>query len=145
MGVVLGYQQPRYAPMALEVTPGPLRYRHVEPIHENDVEQALATRLGHVPGRILERQVRCCFVKPDIVIRWRRGFTIVEIKRWCADGAALNQLTGYVRHWSDHLVDLAEEWTIFGILAAPEIDPELELPRWCAFQRLDVRLAARRT
>lgn len=124
----------RMGPMEL-----PVWFRAGLPVTEADLERALVRRLGVVPGRTVQRQLKCCDRHiPDLVIEWGRTITIVEIKRWTIGRRTIEQLTRYVQHWWDHLAGEAGNWTLFGIVAAPEIRPSVaeRLPPWCAFQQL---------
>lgn len=90
---------------------------------EEEIEAAMVRRLGSLPGRIMERQVECCGHKPDIVLLWGRTYTIVEVKRETVGHRALEQVVRYVDHWLAELDSAAEDYEVFGVLAAPRIRP----------------------
>lgn len=125
-------------PIRLEVKPRSWIGR----VHEHDIERALIAHLGRAGRRAVRPQRSCHGFKPDIVINWRdvvsghAVLTIVELKRWYIDGAALGQLTGYVDHALWEAQRVGRDVSIFGVLAAPAIDPKLWLPMWCVFQPL---------
>jgi hypothetical protein len=125
-------------------------WRH-RPLLEAELEAALLRRLERSPKAcrwVIHRQLKCCGRIPDLTLvdHDLRVVAVVEIKREVIGARAIEQVEGYVAHFGWHVQARAEDWRVFGVVAAPNIRPSVleALPWWCVFQPLDVRPAPAR-